>query len=93
MNDPSRGQPHGLSMAMRMSTDLVAAVFVGGGIGYLIDYWFNTKPWLTVIFFLFGLAAGFRNMYRSAMQGLPSQEGKGQGESTRTGGHSEEPPR
>lgn len=53
-------------MAMRMSTELASAVFVGGGIGYLLDYWFKTDPWLTLVFFLFGLAAGFRDMYRFA---------------------------
>lgn len=54
----------GMSMAMRMSTELVSGVFVGGGIGYLLDYWLNTKPWMTVIFFLLGTVAGFRNLYR-----------------------------
>ncbi|MBF0294952.1 MAG: AtpZ/AtpI family protein [Magnetococcales bacterium] len=56
-----------MSMALRMSSDLVAAIFVGGGIGYLLDHWCNTQPWMTVIFFVFGTAAGFRNLYRIAM--------------------------
>ncbi|MBF0127238.1 MAG: AtpZ/AtpI family protein [Magnetococcales bacterium] len=60
--------PSGLSMAMRMSTDLASAIFVGGGIGYLLDYWLHSHPWMTVIFFLFGAVAGFRNLYRIAMQ-------------------------
>lgn len=58
---------NGMSMAMRMSTDMVSTIFVGGGIGYLIDYWSKTGPWFTIVFFLFGTAAGFRNIYRFAM--------------------------
>lgn len=91
--DTGRGAPQGLGMGMRMSTELVSAVFVGGGIGYLLDYWFNTKPWLTVLFFMFGLAAGFRNMYRIAMQDPPGREGIGRGETIRDANRPEEPPR
>lgn len=61
----------GLGMAMRMSTELASGVFVGGGIGYILDYWLHTNPWMTLIFFVFGAAAGFRNMYRCS---LPHQE-------------------
>ncbi|MBF0628976.1 MAG: AtpZ/AtpI family protein [Magnetococcales bacterium] len=64
----SKPPPYGLGQAMRMSTELASAVFVGGGIGYLLDYWIGTEPWLTVVFFILGLAAGFRDMYRYATQ-------------------------
>ncbi|MBF0164523.1 MAG: AtpZ/AtpI family protein [Magnetococcales bacterium] len=93
MSDTGRGAPQGLGMGMRMSTELVSSVFVGGGIGYLLDYWFHTKPWLTVIFFMFGMAAGFRNMYRIATQDPPRGEGKDQGKSIRAANPPEEPPR
>ena len=46
---------------------LASAIFVGVGIGYLLDHKvFNgkTAPWLTLIFLGFGIAAGFRNLYR-----------------------------
>lgn len=45
---------------------LAAAIFVGVGIGYLLDHKvFNgkTAPWLTLIFLGFGIAAGFKNLY------------------------------
>ncbi|MBF0416826.1 MAG: AtpZ/AtpI family protein [Magnetococcales bacterium] len=93
MSTTKHGTPQGMGMGMRMSTELVSAVFVGGGIGYLLDYWFNTKPWLTVIFFMFGMAAGFRNMYRIATYAPSQGEGKGQGESIRVADRPEEPPR
>ncbi|NGZ05903.1 MAG: AtpZ/AtpI family protein [Magnetococcales bacterium] len=78
-------------MAMRMSTELVSAVFVGGGIGYLLDYWLDTQPWLTLIFFIFGLAAGFRDMYRFAMQHTPGRDRAAPGNTSAD--HPEEPPR
>ncbi|MBF0341423.1 MAG: AtpZ/AtpI family protein [Magnetococcales bacterium] len=64
-------RPGGMGLAMRMSTDLVSAVFVGGGLGYLLDYWLNTKPWLTLVFLFLGMAAGFRDMYRCASGETP----------------------
>ena len=43
----------------------VSAVGVGVGIGLLLDYWLETKPWLMVVFFLLGSAAGFLNIFRT----------------------------
>ncbi len=51
-----------------MGTDLVAAVIVGAGIGWFLDGWLGTWPILFVIFFLFGAAAGFMNVIRTANQ-------------------------
>ncbi len=51
--------------ALRASTDLVAALFVGGFLGYWIDQWLDTKPWGMIIFFFLGFGAGFLNIYRS----------------------------
>lgn len=42
---------------------LVTATFVGLAIGYFLDKWLNTKPIFTIIFLLFGIAAGYKNMY------------------------------
>ncbi|MBN4083125.1 AtpZ/AtpI family protein [bacterium AH-315-B06] len=54
----------GLGFALRIGTDLVAALIVGVGIGVLLDYWLGTKPWMLVLFFLLGAAAGFLNIFR-----------------------------
>lgn len=51
--------------ALRAATDLVAAVVVGGVLGYGIDRFLGTKPWGMIIFFFLGFAAGFLNIYRS----------------------------
>ena len=55
----------GLGMALKIGVDFVAAVGVGVGIGLLLDYWLGTKPWLMVVFFLLGSAAGFLNVFRT----------------------------
>ena len=55
-----------LGKALKISTELVAAVVVGSTIGFLLDNWFDTKPLLTVCFFLMGVAAGMLNVFRSA---------------------------
>lgn len=54
----------GLGQAFRIATELVAALVVGGVIGYLLDRWWGTAPWLMIVFFLLGAAAGFLNVYR-----------------------------
>ncbi len=55
-----------LGKALKISTELVAAVVVGTTIGYLLDGWFDTKPVLTICFFFMGVAAGILNVFRSA---------------------------
>jgi len=61
-----RGEHGGLGTALRVGVDLVAALGVGVGIGLLLDYWLGTKPWLLIVFFLLGAAAGFLNVFRVA---------------------------
>ena len=52
--------------AFKLGTELVAAVVVGTIIGFLLDTWFDTKPWLIIIFFFLGAAAGMLNVIRTA---------------------------
>ena len=55
-----------LGAALKLSTEMVAAVFVGLIIGFILDNWFDSKPWLTITFFFIGVAAGMLNVIRSA---------------------------
>ena len=55
-----------LGKALKISTELVAAVVVGSTIGFLLDNWFDTKPLMTICFFFMGVAAGILNVFRSA---------------------------
>ena len=55
-----------MGSAFKMSTELVSAVVVGTIIGFILDNWFGTKPWLILIFFFIGVVAGILNVIRSA---------------------------
>ena len=59
-------QPSSLGMALKLSTEMVAAVLVGTIIGFILDSWFDSKPWLIIIFFFVGVAAGITNVIRTA---------------------------
>ena len=52
---------------------IVSGIIVGTGIGFLLDRWLDTGPWATSIFFLFGVVAGFRNMWLDAKRIIKSQ--------------------
>jgi ATP synthase protein I len=55
-----------MGTAFKMSTELVSAVVVGTIIGFILDNWFGTKPWLILIFFFVGVIAGIMNVVKSA---------------------------
>ena len=55
-----------MGSAFKLSTDLVAHVAVGTIIGFILDSWFDTKPWLIIIFFFFGSIAGILNVIKTA---------------------------
>ena len=67
-NSDSDKEKRGLFMgnAFKLSTEFVAAVAVGTIIGFILDSWFGTKPWLIIIFFFLGSAAGMLNVIRTA---------------------------
>jgi ATP synthase protein I len=59
----------GLGQAVRIGTELLAALIVGGGLGWLADtYLFSTQPWGLVVGLVLGAAAGIRNAYRLAQR-------------------------
>ena len=59
-------QTSNIGQAFKLSTELVAAVLVGTIIGFILDTWFDTKPWLIITFFFVGVVAGITNVIRSA---------------------------
>jgi ATP synthase protein I len=58
----------GMALGLRMSSEFVAAILVGGLLGYLLDKWLGTVPWLFLLFFVLGLAAGVLNVMRGFRQ-------------------------
>ncbi len=53
-----------LLKASLIGIHLVTCTVVGLVIGYFLDKWLGTAPWLTMIFFFLGVAAGFKNMFQ-----------------------------
>jgi ATP synthase protein I len=65
-NDPFYA---GFGQAVRIGTELLAALIVGGGLGWLADtYLLPTQPWGLVVGLILGAAAGMLNAYRAAQR-------------------------
>ena len=78
--ESSSSDPSALGRAFRMSTEFMAGVLAGGGLGWLIDRGLGTSPWGLIVFFLLGFAAGIYNVMRAS--GLT---GAASGTKSRTG--------
>jgi ATP synthase protein I len=70
----------GMAYGMRMAAELVAAVLVGGIIGWGLDWVLGSRPWLFLLFFLLGFAAGVLNVMR-AYERMQRELGAGKGDS------------
>jgi ATP synthase protein I len=62
----SSSGPSALGRAFRMSTEFVAGVIAGGGLGWLFDRWLGTSPWGLIVFLMLGFAAGIYNVMRAS---------------------------
>ena len=49
-----------MGSAFKLGTELVAAVIVGTIIGFILDNWFGTKPWLMIVFFFRHCCGNFK---------------------------------
>ena len=56
----------GLAQAFKIVSELFANVLVGGCIGWTLDYFFDTKPILLIIFLILGIISGIYTSYKSA---------------------------
>ena len=55
-----------MGSAFKLGAELVSAVLVGTIIGFILDTWFGTKPWLIIVFFFLGSTAGILNVIKTA---------------------------
>ena len=62
---PGEGAASGIGVGLRVGIELVAGLGVGLAIGWGLDRWLGTKPWLMIVFFFLGAAAGILNAYRA----------------------------
>lgn len=51
-----------------LGLEMAISVVIGMAIGYYLDKWLGTSPWLTIVWIGLGFAAGVRSLYRSAVQ-------------------------
>ena len=58
----------GMAAGFRIAVELLAAIVVGAGIGWGLDQWLGTRPWLLILFFILGAVAGMMNVYRTGME-------------------------
>ena len=52
----------------------VVAIALGLWFGRLLDGWWGTSPWLTILFSFFGLAAGLLNVYRTVSRAMGARQ-------------------
>jgi ATP synthase protein I len=60
--------PKGQTQGMRVVSELIGAPLGGAIIGWLLDRWLHTKPWLLLVMLLLGFAVAVRNIYMISKQ-------------------------
>jgi ATP synthase protein I len=65
-NAAKSGSATGYGNALKLSSEFIAGVMVGAGLGWVIDNWAGTSPWGLIVFLLLGFGAGVLNVMRSA---------------------------
>jgi len=51
-----------------LGLEMALSVLIGVAIGYYLDKWLGTGPWLMVLWIGIGFAAGVRSLYRAALR-------------------------
>jgi ATP synthase protein I len=64
--ESGRPDASGIGQAMRLSTEFIAAILVGGGAGWAFDKWLGTAPWGMIVLLMLGFGAGVMNVVRAA---------------------------
>lgn len=63
-----------LSYAGTIGLHMVSGIVVGTLFGYFLDQWLETSPWLTGIFMVVGILAGFKNVYTDTKRLIARQK-------------------
>ena len=64
-----------------LGISMVAATLIGLAMGFYLDKWLDTRPWMTLIFLVLGIVAGFRNIYILTERELKRQQSEGRKDS------------
>jgi len=76
MKEETKQYVRQLVKASTVGFSVAFAIFIGVGIGFFLDTRFGTWPWLTIVFMIFGIVAGFKNYYRFAKKQQREEEGR-----------------
>lgn len=60
--------------SLQLGASIVFAIFIGAALGYWLDGKFGTFPYLSIIFFLLGVAAAARNVWIEVRKQLRSEK-------------------
>ncbi|HEY5765200.1 MAG TPA: AtpZ/AtpI family protein [Candidatus Deferrimicrobiaceae bacterium] len=63
-----------------LGLELAISVLIGVAIGYYLDKWLGTEPWLMILWIGIGFAAGVRSLYRAALRSGKDLEDNGKNE-------------
>jgi ATP synthase protein I len=74
MTEDNRQLMRSLSFLSSLGISMVASSFIGLFIGYYLDKWLGTSPWMTLIWLGIGIASGFRNIFILTRRALREQE-------------------
>ena len=70
-----------IGLGLRVGLELVVALVLSVALGWAIDSWLGTRPWVTIALAVLGFAAGLVNVYRT-LTGLGMAMGYRRGEAT-----------
>jgi F0F1-type ATP synthase assembly protein I len=70
MDEDKRKLYRMLAVLSTVGMVIVFATVLGAYIGFMIDKWLNTSPWFTILFFIFGVIAGFKNLFTYAKRSM-----------------------
>ncbi|WP_157018211.1 AtpZ/AtpI family protein [Mesorhizobium xinjiangense] len=63
-----KGDKSGYGQALKLSSEFIAGVVVGAGLGWVVDRLAGTSPWGLIVLLLLGFGAGVLNILRSTGQ-------------------------
>ncbi len=62
--DNQKTQAEGINSGAQAGLELVTSIVAGALIGYGLDHWLGTKPWMLILFLFLGVGTGFWSVYR-----------------------------